>query len=347
VGGGLGVDYDGTNSSNYSSINYSLQEYANDVVFAVVNVSDKHNLPHPNIVTESGRAITAHHSVLIFNVLETMSVPLLDSHFEVDANAHENIKELLSIFKNIDEKNMFEFWHDASQIREENNTLFALSHLNLESKAIAERIYYSIAQKFKELSIQYDDDSEEFQVALRLLSDKYFCNFSLFQSLPDSWAIDQLFPVLPISMLDKKPDTQATLQDVTCDSDGKISNFINSDKLTNFLPLHKVSSEDNYLIGVFLVGAYQEILGDLHNLFGDTNTAHVKLVGDKFKISELIEGETVEEVLSYVGFNAKKMVRQIEIWVSKAVKSGKIDSAEGKAYLETYRSGLFGYTYLE
>lgn len=347
VGGGLGVDYDGTNSSNNSSINYTIQEYANDVVFSVVNISNKHNLPHPKIVTESGRAITAHHSVLIFNVLETMSVPLLEDNFVFEGFSHENIKELYDIYKSLNLKNMFEYWHDASQIREENNTLFSLSHLNLETKAIAERIYFSIADKFRKLSLENNIESEELDFASKILADKYFCNFSLFQSLPDSWAIDQLFPVMPISRLNEYPSTRATLQDVTCDSDGKIANFINSDKLTNFLPVHKVNAKDNYLIGVFLVGAYQEILGDLHNLFGDTNTAHVKLNEDKFEISELIEGETVDEVLSYVGFQAKKMVRRVEMWVSKAVKSKKVSPAEGKQYLDTFRSGLFGYTYLE
>lgn len=347
VGGGLGVDYDGTNSSNNSSINYSIQEYVNDVVFSVVNISDKHDLPHPMIVTESGRAITAHHSLLIFNVLETMSPPLIDEDFDIKEFKHENIKELYEIYSTMNTKNMFEYWHDASQIREENNTLFSLSHMNLENKAIAERIYFSIAEKFRKLSLDNQIESEELETALRLLSDKYFCNFSLFQSLPDTWAIDQLFPVLPISRLDEYPSVRATLQDVTCDSDGKIAKFVINDKISSFVPVHKVSAEDNYLIGVFLVGAYQEILGDLHNLFGDTNTAHVKLKGDKFEVVQLIEGETVDEVLSYVGYNAKKMVRLVEAWVSKAVKSGKINSSEGKAYLDTYRSGLFGYTYLE
>lgn len=347
VGGGLGIDYDGTNSSNNSSINYTIQEYANDVIFSIVNISNKHCLPHPKVVIESGRAITAHHSILIFNVLETMSVPIIDEDFDLDSKSHENLKELYNIYLNINKKNMFEYWHDANQIREENNTLFSLSHLNLKTKALAERLYFSVANKFKDISVKEQIDSEELDYASRLLSDKYFCNFSLFQSLPDAWAIDQLFPVMPISGLELEPNSRATLQDVTCDSDGKMANFINETKLTSYLPIHKVKAEDNYMIGVFLVGAYQEILGDLHNLFGDTNAAHINFVESGYKISEIIDGETVDEVLGYVGYNAKKMMRQMEIWVTQSVKDGKISKDEGKQYMDNYRSGLYGYTYLE
>lgn len=347
VGGGLGVDYDGSGSSNISSMNYTVQEYINDVVFAVVNVSNKDGLPHPKIITESGRAVTAHHSILLFDVLETMSAQTIPDDFVPEKDSHENLKELFKIYKEINSKNMYEFWHDANQIREENNTLFSLSHLGLTTKAKAEMIYFSIAEKFRDLAILDDPESEEFKNASKLLADKYFCNFSLFQSLPDSWAIDQIFPIMPIHRLNEKPTRRATLQDITCDSDGKINDFVVSDNIERFLPVHPLIEEDKYYLGIFLVGAYQEILGDLHNLFGDTNAAHVRLNKDGYEIEHLIHGESVDEVLSYVGYNAKKLQKKMETWVSKAVKSKKVSTSEGKEFLNNYKTGLFGYTYLE
>lgn len=347
VGGGLGVDYDGTNSSNPSSINYDIQEYANDIVFAMVNIADKNNLPHPKIITESGRAITAHHSILIFDVLETMSPPKIDSTFKLDNNSHENIKELYNIYKTIKYKNMFEHWHDANQIREENNTLFTLTNLDLKTRALTERLFWSIAEKFRELSIEYNIESEELEQASTLLADKYFCNFSIFQSLPDSWAINQIFPIVPIHRLNEYPESRATLQDITCDSDGKMDKFVANNYIEKWLPVHKLKKGEYYYLGAFMVGAYQEILGDLHNLFGDTNAAHVEILEDSYKITKVIEGEAVDEVLSYVGYNAKTLVKQMETWVTKSVKAGIISSVEGKEYLANYRSGLYGYTYLE
>ena len=347
VGGGLGVDYDGTNSSNPSSMNYDVQEYANDIIFAIVNISDKHNLPHPKIITESGRAITAHHSVLIFDVLETMTPPIVSEDFELEKGTHENVKELFNIFKTISNKNMFEHWHDDNQIRDENNTLFTLTNLDLKTRALTERLFWSIANKFRNLSIENDVKSEELEQASMLLADKYFCNFSIFQSLPDSWAIDQLFPIMPIHRLNEKPENRATLQDITCDSDGKIDKFVAHNYIEKWLPVHKLKKGETYYLGAFMVGAYQEILGDLHNLFGDTNTAHVEILEDSYKITKVIEGEAVDEVLSYVGFSAKSLVKQMETWVTKSVKAGVISSVEGKEYLANYRSGLYGYTYLE
>lgn len=347
VGGGLGVDYDGTNSTNSSSIDYDIQEYANDIVFAMVNISDKNNLPHPKIITESGRAITAHHSVLIFDVLETMTPPKIDKSFKPDKDVHENIKELYEIYKNIQYKNMFEHWHDANQIRDENNTLFTLTNLDLNTRALTERLFWSIAEKFRNLSIENNIESEELEQASILLADKYFCNFSIFQSVPDSWAIDQIFPIMPIHRLNEYPENRATIQDITCDSDGKMNRFVANNYIEKWLPVHKLKKGEIYYLATFMVGAYQEILGDLHNLFGDTNVAHVEITEDSYKISKIIEGEAVDEVLSYVGYNAKSLVKQMETWVSKSVKSGVISAVEGKEYLANYRSGLYGYTYLE
>ncbi|GAB5466382.1 MAG: biosynthetic arginine decarboxylase [Candidatus Kapaibacteriales bacterium] len=346
IGGGLGVDYDGTRSSNASSMNYSVQEYANDAVSAIAEVSESHGLPHPDIITESGRAITAHHSVLVFDVLETSSNPKLEDE-EVTEDDHDLIKEAMRILNNLNINNLAESWHDMVEIRQESLDLFSLGHFNLFDRAKLERIYWTVAESVNTLSDKLRFKSSEFLNLPMSLSDKYFCNFSLFQSLPDSWAIDQRFPVMPIHRLNEKPNKQATLQDITCDSDGKIDRFIGVGPNSYSLPLHKLKKDEKYYLGIFLAGAYQEILGDLHNLFGDTNAIHVELGEDGHKIIQTIEGETVEEVLAYVEFSSKKLVRDMEAWVSKAVSSKKISAREAKEYLAIYRSGLYGYTYLK
>ena len=348
IGGGLGVDYDGTRSSNSeSSVNYSIQEYVNDVISTMVDVSDKNNLPHPNVITESGRSLTAHHSVLIFEVLEATSLPVWEEDEEIDASDHELLKELFSLWNSLNQTRMHETWHDAQQIREETLDRFSLGLLDLQTRAKIERLFWSIAKEIQQMTNGMKHVSEELINLPKLLSDKYFCNFSLFQSLPDSWAIDQIFPIIPIQRLDEKPDRSATLQDITCDSDGKIDNFISTRNLSYYLPVHSLKPKEPYYIGVFLVGAYQEILGDLHNLFGDTNAVHVSVDDNGYSIDQIIDGETVAEVLEYVQYNPKKLVRTVETWVTSSVKSGIITAEEGKEFLSNYRSGLYGYTYLE
>ena len=348
IGGGLGVDYDGTRSSNSeSSVNYSIQEYVNDVISTMVDVSDKNNLPHPNIITESGRSLTAHHSVLIFEVLEATNLPIWDEDEVIEGNDHELLKELFSLWNTLNQTRMHETWHDAQQIREEALDRFSLGLLDLQTRAKIERLFWSIAKEVQQMTNGMKHVSEELINLPKLLSDKYFCNFSLFQSLPDSWAIDQIFPIIPIQRLDEKPDRSATLQDITCDSDGKIDNFISTRNLSYYLPVHSLKQTEPYYIGVFLVGAYQEILGDLHNLFGDTNAVHVSVDDKGYSIDQIIDGETVAEVLEYVQYNPKKLVRTVETWVTSSVKSGIITAEEGKEFLSNYRSGLYGYTYLE
>ena len=348
IGGGLGVDYDGTRSSNSeSSVNYSIPEYVNDVLSTMGDVSDKNNLPHPNIITESGRSLTAHHSVLIFEVLEATSLPVWEEDEEIDPNDHELLKELFSLWNTLNQTRMHETWHDAQQIREETLDRFSLGLLDLQTRAKIERLFWSIAKEVQQMTNGLKHVSEELLSLPKLLSDKYFCNFSLFQSLPDSWAIDQIFPIIPIQRLDEKPDRSATLQDITCDSDGKIDNFISTRNLSYYLPVHSLKPKEPYYIGVFLVGAYQEILGDLHNLFGDTNAVHVSVDDKGYSIDQIIDGETVAEVLEYVQYNPKKLVRTVETWVTSSVKSGIITAEEGKEFLSNYRSGLYGYTYLE
>lgn len=347
-GGGLGVDYDGTrSSSSESSVNYSLQEYVNDCIYTFIDAANKNGVPHPNLITESGRSLTAHHSVLVIDVLETASLPSMPDEFEPTEEEHQLVKDLYEIWDNLNPRSMLEDWHDAEQIREESLDLFALGIVDLQTRAEIESMYWSVCREINMLSKSMKHVPDELRNLDKLLADKYFCNFSLFQSLPDSWAIDQLFPILPIQRLDERPTRNATLQDITCDSDGKIANFVTNRNISHVLPLHPLKKGEPYYLGVFLVGAYQEILGDLHNLFGDTNAVHISVKNGKYTIDQVIDGETVDEVLDYVQYNPKKLVRQLETWVTKSVKLGKISLEEGKEFLNNYRSGLYGYTYLE
>ena len=349
IGGGLGVDYDGTRSSySENSINYSIQEYVNDSVFAFVYAANKNNIPHPKIITESGRALTAHHSVLVFEVLETATMPEWAEEVDIQENDHELVKELYKIWDSLTQPRMLEAWHDAQQIREESLDLFSLGMLDLKTRAQVEQLYFSIVREINIVIKRSKHAPEELRQLSSLLPDKYFCNFSLFQSLPDSWAIDQVFPIIPIHRLDERPDRTAILQDITCDSDGKIATYISQGGASSpFLPVHGLKKDEPYYLGVFLVGAYQEILGDLHNLFGDTNVVHISTSEKGYNIEQVIDGETVEDVLEYAQYNAKKLVRTVESWVMSSVKQGKISLDEGKEFLSNYRSGLYGYTYLE
>ncbi len=348
TGGGLGVDYDGTRSSNSeSSVNYSIQEYVNDSISTFVDVADKNGIPHPNIITETGRSLTAHHSVLIFEVLETASLPELDDDWTVGENDHELVKELYEIWDDLNQRSMLEAWHDAQQIREEALDLFSHGIVDLKTRAQTEMLYWSITREINQMANSMKHPPEELRKVGKLLADKYFCNFSLFQSLPDTWAIDQIFPIMPIQRLDEKPDRTATLQDITCDSDGKISSYVTARNVSHSLPVHTVKGKEPYYIGVFLVGAYQEILGDRHNLFGHTNAVNIEVDNNGYSIYQLIDGETVAEVLDYVQYSPKKLVRTLETWVTQSVKEGKISVEEGKEFLSNYRSGLYGYTYLE
>jgi arginine decarboxylase len=348
IGGGLGVDYDGTGSANSeSSMNYTLQEYVNDSVSTFVDASNKNNIPHPNVITESGRSLTAHHSVLIFEVLETTTLPSWDSEEVINEHDHELLKELFSLWDDFSQPRILETWHDAQQIREEALDRFSLGLIDLKTRAQIERLFWSVARKVNQVANSSKHVPDELRQVSRILSDKYFCNFSLFQSIPDAWAIDQIFPIMPIHRLNEEPTISATIQDMTCDSDGKIDNFIATRNSSHHLPVHPLKSHERYYMGVFLVGAYQEILGDLHNLFGDTNAVHVSVDENGYKIDQVIDGETIAEVLDYVQYNSKKLVRTVETWVTSSVKAGIISLEEGKEFLSNYRSGLYGYTYLE
>ena len=347
-GGGLGVDYDGTRSSNSeSSVNYSIQEYVNDCVYTFVDAANKNNIPHPNLITEGGRSLTAHHSVLIVDVLENVSMPHMDENFHPSEQDHQLVHDLTEIWDKISTRSMLEDWHDAQDIRDEALDLFRHGIIDLKTRAQIESLYWSISHEISELVHHQKHVPDELRTLDKMMADKYFSNFSLFQSLPDSWGIDQLFPIMPIQRLDEKPTRSATLQDITCDSDGKISAYVNYNQQTSYLPLHAINYGEHYYIGVFLVGAYQEILGNMHNLFGDTNAVHVTVDEDGYSIDKTIDGETVADVLEYVQYDPKRLVRRLESWVSRAVKEGRITNEEGKEFISNYRSGLYGYTYLE
>jgi len=349
VGGGLGVDYDGTGSTRSSSANYSVQEYANDVVYSIAETCQKLNLPFPNIIAETGRALTAHHSLLVFDIMEkTAPAYFEDVKREIKEEDPSIIKDLHSIYKGLKQKNLNEGWHDAVQMRDDVLNSFSTGALSLENRAIAERLFWSIARKASRIVKDMRHPPYELESLPNLLAEKYFGNFSLFQSLPDAWAIDQIFPIMPIQRLNEEPTVNATIQDITCDSDGKIELFVNNGgEINRSLPLHPLKDKEPYYLCVYLVGAYQEILGDLHNLFGDTNVVHIACNGDSYEIEKIINGESISDVLEYVNFSDKALVRTMENWVKGAVQSGKITAQEGRGFLSIYRSGLYGYTYLE
>ena len=348
IGGGLGVNYDGSHSAiSGNSINYSIQEYVNDAVYSIVDICQKNDLVQPNLIIESGRSLTAHHSILVFEVLARTQLPAFGEDEVIGDDAHELVRDLYDIWNKLTPNRLIEQWHDAMQAREDALELFNIGLVDLNTRAKVERLFWSIAREVNSMVNKSKHAPEELRSISRSLPDKYFCNFSLFQSLPDSWAIDQVFPVVPLSRLNEPPTCSATLQDITCDSDGKIDNFISTSNNAYHLPVHELKEGEPYYIGVFLVGAYQEILGDLHNLFGDTNAVHISIKDDEYVVDKIIEGETIADVLDYVQFDHKRMVRAIEIWVSKSVKSGVITLDEGKEFISNYRSGLYGYTYLE
>ncbi|MBM3725017.1 MAG: biosynthetic arginine decarboxylase [Acidobacteria bacterium] len=347
VGGGLGIDYDGSQTDFESSVNYTLQEYANDVVYHIQNVCDEEKVEHPSIITESGRAIAAYHSVLIFNVLGVSGFGDEDIHVELPADAEQPLVDLLETYKSLSQKNLMEAFHDAQQALDSALNLFSLGYLSLEQRSMAEQIYWSISRRIQRMAKHLDPYPEEFEGLDATLSDTYFCNFSLFQSMPDSWAVKQLFPVMPVHRLNERPTRHAVLGDISCDSDGKIDQFIDRRDVKKTLPLHPFNGESYYL-GAFLVGAYQEILGDLHNLFGDTNAVHVSLsASGEVLLDAVINGDTVEEVLDYVQFSAKSLKEHFRKSVEQALREGRIGYGESGALLRFYEQGLDGYTYLE
>jgi arginine decarboxylase len=347
VGGGLGIDYDGSQTDFESSVNYTLQEYANDVVHHIQSVCDEVEVPHPNIITESGRAVAAYHSVLIFNVLGVTGFADFEAPPSLPEEAEQPLIDLLETYRSLSQKNLLESYHDSQQALDQALNLFSLGYLPLEQRSLAENLYWAICRRVMRMARDLDYFPEELEGLDSILSDTYFCNFSLFQSLPDSWAVKQLFPIMPIHRLNEKPSRGAVLGDISCDSDGKVDQFIDRRDVKRTLPLHALNGEPYYL-GAFLVGAYQEILGDLHNLFGDTNAVHVTLnEHGEIVLDAVIRGDTVGEVLDYVQFNAKTLLEQFRRDVETALREGRVGYEESGRLLRFYEDGLQGYTYLE
>ena len=346
VGGGLGIDYDGSQTDFESSVNYTLQEYSNDVVYHIQNVCDEAEIPHPTIISESGRAIAAYHSVLVFNVLGVSGFGD-ETVAPVPEDAEQPLIDLQETYKSLSSKNLLEAFHDAQQALDSALNLFSLGYLPLAQRSQAENLYWAICRRIHKLAKDLEYFPEELEALDGMLSDTYFCNFSLFQSVPDSWAVKQLFPIMPIHRLDEMPTHAGVLGDISCDSDGKIDQFIDRRDVKRTLPLHSFNGEP-YVLGAFLVGAYQEILGDLHNLFGDTNAVHVSLGqnGDVI-LDTVIRGDTVREVLDYVQFSAKTLLEEFRRDVESALRDGRIGYEESGRLLRFYEEGLNGYTYLE
>ncbi len=347
VGGGLGIDYDGSQSDFVSSVNYTLQEYANDVVFRIKNVCDEAEVPHPTIVSESGRAVVAYHSVLVFDVLGVSNFDQYKALSELPPDSPQPINELFSLHRELSKKNYLESYHDALQAVDEAMSLFNLGHLTIEHRALSERLFWALCNKLLSMVRELDYVPEELEGLEVLLSDTYICNLSIFQSMPDSWAIKQLFPIMPIHRLDEKPVRRGVLGDITCDSDGKVDQFIDLRDVRNTLELHPYDGQPYYL-GAFLLGAYQEILGDLHNLFGDTNAVHVSLdENGEIHLNSVIKGDTVREVLHYVQYSADELISSMRKDVERAVRAGKISLEDARQLLHFYETGLEGYTYME
>jgi len=349
VGGGLGVDYDGSRTAFDSSTNYSLQEYARDIVYNVMDVCDSEKVPHPTIVSESGRAIVAHHSVLVveaFGAIEKDSAPIKLEANETDSKL---VKDMLDIERSLSKQNRMESLHDGQQIKEQAQSMFDLGMLDLESKAKIESNYWRIAEQIVKFCAGMRYVPEEVKELEILLADQYVCNFSVFQSLLDHWALGQLFPVMPVHRLDTIPERNATLVDITCDSDGKVSKFIDLNDVKETLPLHRLKAGEPYYLGFFLMGAYQDIMGDLHNLFGRVNEAHVFLDEDEesgYYIEETIEGSAIDEVLSMTQWDKNEMIRLVKAQVDAAIKSDRLKPNEAMKLLASYERGLKDYTYL-
>lgn len=345
VGGGLGVDYDGSRSTGQASVNYSIREYANDIIYTLAEACREAGVPMPHVISESGRALTAHHALLLVNVID------LETHIAeppdglVSEDSHPLVEELAATWREVETRSLREVFHDTSFAKSQLQIHFNSGVLSLRDRAAAERIYLAIMNRVGALAMQdeeeYDDIIPEIST---ILTDRYFCNFSIFQSLPDAWAIDQIFPIMPIHRLDEEPLRRGTLQDVTCDSDGKIDLFMGWRQPNRSLELHAFESDQPYILGIFLTGAYQEILGDLHNLFGDTNAVHIRMSGDAYEVGHLVHGDTVTEVLNYVQFDAQDLVATFR---RKVHAAEGLSRSEANAFIADYIEGLAGYTYLE
>ena len=347
VGGGLGVDYDGSRSTIHASVNYTIQEYANDIIYSLAEACRENEVPMPHVISESGRALTAHHAMLLINVIDLETQVGGEGDVVVSEETHPLVEELAATYPLINERNVREVYHDTTFAKEQAQILFNSGVLRLRDRAAVERLHLAIMNRIQKLASEQPEEYEDIIPELDvILTDRYFCNFSLFQSLPDSWAIDQIFPIMPIHRLDEEPTRRGTLQDVTCDSDGKIDRFTGGRPARRTLELHAFTSDQPYILGIFLTGAYQEILGDLHNLFGDTNAVHLRMREDGgYEVTDLVHGDTVTEVLNYVQFDAQSLITTFRRKVQRAY--GQLSRNEANGFIADYIEGLAGYTYLE
>jgi len=354
VGGGLGVDYDGSGTNFSSSMNYTLNEYASDVVYRIASVCNLRDIPHPMIVSESGRAVAAYHSVLIFDALGSSALDKFRvtgdraEDYGGDEELPQPVQDLFEAYRAVSERRLVECYHDALTAREQVLQMFNLGLLSLEFRALAERLYWATCAKIRDSCRKLESLPEELEDLESILSDTYFCNFSVFQSLPDSWAIDQLFPILPIHRLHERPTRTAVLADITCDSDGKIDHFVSLRDVKRTLELHELRADERYYLAVFLVGAYQETLGDLHNLFGDTHVVHVRLHDEGgWWIEEIVKGDTANKVLEYMEYDVAELYPALARDCERAIRDGRMTLAQSQALKRFYESELDGYAYLE
>jgi arginine decarboxylase len=346
VGGGLGVDYEGTRSRSFCSMNYSVEEYAHNIVHAISEICADQGLTHPDIVTESGRAMTAHHAVLITNVIDVEQAPGTETPAPATDDEHQIIQDLWNGYAGIGSRPALEAYHDASHWLSEAQTMFTHGVLGLAQRARAEQLYFATCRQVRDrLQAGTRAHREALDELNEKLADKYFCNFSLFQSIPDHWAIDQIFPVLPLDRLNERPTRRAVMQDITCDSDGRVDLYVDGEGVEASLPLHAPRAGEPYLLGIFMVGAYQEILGDMHNLFGDTDSVQVEPTADGgYRLAQVRRGDTVDSVLRYVHFDAEDL---LAAYRRKIDAAAGLDAAQRQMCLDELRDGLNGYTYLE
>jgi arginine decarboxylase len=347
IGGGMAVDYDGSHTNFHSSCNYSVAEYCTDIVEVISQICDKAGVAHPNLISESGRAVVAYYSVLVFNILDVTSAQTSEEAPPIPENAPQNLMNIIEVNKVITKRNLQECFNDAQYYRDQMRAQFFYGAATLRERGLAEAWFWHILTRISNLIAELDDIPEDLRELSSTLVDFYYGNFSLFQSLPDSWAIDQVFPVMPIHRLDEKPRHRAVLADITCDCDGKIDRFIDKEDVAKILPLHNFKQGEPYYLAVFLVGAYQETLGDLHNLLGDTNVVGVHLEKGKPVYTHEVEGDTVADVLTYVEFDPKELVTRFRTFAEKAVTEGRISPKERREILDLFREGLSGYTYFE
>lgn len=346
VGGGLGVDYDGSKTNFHASKNYNMQNYANDVVAGVKDACDERKVAVPIIISESGRAIASHQSVLIFDVLGTSEV-LREVPEPVDENAHQIPRNLYEIYQSITPDNYQEVYHDAIQFKEEAISLFNLGYLGIAERAKTEQLYWACCEKIQAIAREKEYVSDDLEDLEKVMASIYYINLSVFQSVPDSWAIDQLFPIMPINRLDEEPTQRGTLADLTCDSDGKIDQFIDLRDVKSVLELHTLKPGEPYYLALFLGGAYQEIMGNLHNLFGNVNTVHIQLTPSGYQIEHVVKGDTMKEVLSYVQYDSESLIESIRRQTEEALQQNKITLSESQLLLQNYERSLTQYTYLQ